>query len=65
MKQKRGFALMDPEELKRITSLGGKSAHRKGTAHKWNRKTAIKAAYKSVLKRFPHLKEYANQKLDS
>ena len=31
----KGFATLTPERRKEISSLGGKSAHAKGTAHKW------------------------------
>lgn len=33
--KKRGFAVMDMETRRRISSLGGKEAHRRGTAHEW------------------------------
>jgi general stress protein YciG len=32
----RGFASMDPNKQRMIASKGGKAAHQKGTAHKWN-----------------------------
>lgn len=31
-----GFAILSPEERKRIASLGGIAAHKKGTAHTWD-----------------------------
>jgi general stress protein YciG len=31
----RGFASMAPEKVRRISSMGGKAAHVKGTAHEW------------------------------
>jgi general stress protein YciG len=31
----RGFAGMSPDRQRAIASLGGKAAHRKGTAHRW------------------------------
>lgn len=34
-KSKRGFSAMNPEQHRAIASLGGKTAHKKGTAHKW------------------------------
>jgi hypothetical protein len=33
--QDRGFASMDQARQRRIASLGGKAAHKKGTAHEW------------------------------
>lgn len=48
-KQKKGFASMDPKEQKRIASMGGKAAHKKGTAHEWNSKEAQKAGRKGGL----------------
>lgn len=35
IKQRRGFAGMTPARRLRISSLGGKTAHRKGTAYEW------------------------------
>jgi uncharacterized protein len=37
---------MSPEQRRRIASLGGKAAQRKGTAHKWTREEAIAAGKK-------------------
>jgi hypothetical protein len=34
-KSKRGFASMSPEQRKAIASMGGKTAHAKGVAHKF------------------------------
>jgi len=34
-KQKRGFALLTPEERFKVASKGGKTAHAIGKAHKW------------------------------
>ena len=45
-KKHRGFAAMDPERQREIASLGGKAAHAKGTAHKWNEATARAAGKK-------------------
>ncbi len=42
-KSKRGFAAMDPEEQRRIASLGGKRAHEKGTAHEFDSQEAQEA----------------------
>lgn len=39
-KKGRGFAGMTPEKQKEIASKGGKKAHEKGTAHKWNSEEA-------------------------
>jgi len=42
-KKKRGFALMNPEEQRKIASKGGRAAHRKGTAHEWDSQEAAAA----------------------
>lgn len=36
----RGFKSMDPIKQREIASLGGRAAHKKGTAHEWNSETA-------------------------
>jgi general stress protein YciG len=46
MALKRGFACMDPEKQREIASKGGKAAHEKGTAHKWNSIEAREAGRK-------------------
>jgi general stress protein YciG len=45
-KSKRGFASMSPEKQKLIASKGGKTAHKKGTAHKWTSEEARQAGRK-------------------
>jgi general stress protein YciG len=40
VKGKRGFASMDPVKQAEIAASGGRAAHKKGTAHKWNAETA-------------------------
>ncbi len=45
-KNKRGFALMDPNKVKLIASLGGKAAHAAGTAHVFNAAEAREAGRK-------------------
>lgn len=42
-KNKRGFAAMDPKKQKMIAGKGGRAAHAKGTAHKWDSKEAAAA----------------------
>lgn len=42
----KGFATLTPERRKEISSLGGKSAHAKGTAHKWTSEEAMEAGRK-------------------
>ena len=37
---------MSPEKRREISSKGGKAAHEKGTAHKWNTETARAAGEK-------------------
>ncbi len=43
-KSNRGFASMSPERRKEIASLGGKRAHEKGTAHRWDSEEASVAS---------------------
>lgn len=45
-KSKKGFASMRKEKQKLIASMGGKAAHKRGTAHKFTREEAIKAVMK-------------------
>jgi hypothetical protein len=47
----RGFATMDPLKQREIASLGGKTAHQKGTAHTWNSDTAREAGRKAAAAR--------------
>lgn len=42
----RGFAGMDPERQREIASMGGITAHRKGTAHTWDSEAAREAGRK-------------------
>jgi hypothetical protein len=42
----RGFAAMDPERRRRISSDGGKAAHLKGTAHEFDHDEARAAGRK-------------------
>lgn len=46
-KKKVGFAKLDPEDLKKVSSKGGKGAHAKGSAHKFTTETAKEAAKRS------------------
>lgn len=39
---RRGFAAMNPELVKRISSLGGRANHRHGSAHEFSRTEAKK-----------------------
>jgi general stress protein YciG len=45
--RKRGFALMDPNRQREIASMGGKAAHKQGTAHEFDSEEARKAGVKS------------------
>lgn len=45
-KNRRGFASMNREKQRLIASKGGKTAHRKGTAHKWTSDEARAAGRK-------------------
>jgi general stress protein YciG len=42
----RGFAGMDPERQRQISSQGGKAAHQKGTAHEFDSEEAREAGRK-------------------
>ena len=42
----RGFAGMDPERQRQISSQGGKAAHQKGTAHEFDSNEAREAGRK-------------------
>lgn len=37
---RRGFAAMDPARVSEISSLGGRAAHARGTAHRYSRSEA-------------------------
>jgi len=43
---RRGFASMDPALKRAIASLGGKAAHKAGTAHQWTSEEARAAGRK-------------------
>jgi len=45
-KGRRGFASMDPERLRQISSKGGHTAQQKGSAHRWTREEAQNAGRK-------------------
>jgi general stress protein YciG len=45
-KSSRGFASMSKEKQRLIASKGGKTAHKKGTAHKWTSEEARAAGRK-------------------
>lgn len=45
-KQRRGFAVMDPERRSAIAAKGGREAHRAGTAHEWSSNEAREAGRK-------------------
>lgn len=42
----RGFASMNPDKQRQIASIGGKAAHKKGTAHQWTSEEARIAGQK-------------------
>lgn len=46
----RGFASMDKAKQKLIAGMGGKAAHRKGTAHEWDSNEARIAGRKGGLR---------------
>lgn len=45
-KLKRGFACMSVERRQEIARQGGQAAHKRGTAHQWDKKTAAVAGRK-------------------
>lgn len=45
-KKDRGFASMDPKRVREIAGMGGRAAHRKGTAHQWTPEEARAAGRK-------------------
>lgn len=45
-KSKRGFASMSLERRLAIAKMGGKAAHKAGTAHQWDSEAATKAGRK-------------------
>lgn len=53
-KQKRGFAVMDPERVREIASKGGKASHACGTAHKFTQEEARVAGAKGG--KAPHVR---------
>ena len=46
MRKRRGFASMSPEKQREIAKMGGRAAHRKGTAHEWTSDEARSAGRK-------------------
>ena len=45
-KQRRGFAMMDPDTLRSVCSQGGRTAHALGRAHRFNTEKASQAGKK-------------------
>ena len=45
-KSRRGFASMSLEKRTKIASMGGKAAHKQGTAHQWDSHAARAAGAK-------------------
>jgi hypothetical protein len=54
-KAKRGFAIMNSDQQRRIAAKGGKSAHEQGVAHEWSsdeaREAGRKGGYESARNR--------------
>lgn len=50
-KQRKGFAVMTPEQVKRIASLGGIAAHQLGVAHTWTSEEARETGRRGGLAR--------------
>jgi hypothetical protein len=59
-KRLTGFAAMDPIRQRELASKGGKAAHQKGTAYKWNSETAKEAGKKGGEKSRGKIKENDN-----
>lgn len=61
MPGKQGFASMDPEKRKAISSLGGQKAQALGVAHRWTKETARAAGRKGgqISKRGPAKRDSA------
>ncbi len=47
-KQRRGFAVMDPDTLRAVCSQGGRTAHAHGRAHRFNPEEASRAGKRAV-----------------
>lgn len=47
-KRKQGFALLTPERMREVASMGGIVAHQQGRAHKFTPEEARKAAFASA-----------------
>jgi hypothetical protein len=47
LRRLRGFAAMDAERRRRISSVGGRAAHAKGTGHEFTSEEAREAGRKS------------------
>jgi general stress protein YciG len=47
-KSRRGFAAMDPKRQREIASMGGRTAHQKGTAHEFTSAEAADAGRKGA-----------------
>ncbi len=45
-KLKKGFAVMDPAQVRQLASMGGKAAHAAGTAHQFTSEKAREAGRK-------------------
>jgi general stress protein YciG len=53
----RGFASMDRKAQRKLASLGGRMAHKKGTAHQWTAAEAAAAGRKGGLARARNAKQ--------
>jgi uncharacterized protein len=52
VKSKRGFASMDPQKQREISSYAGRRSHELGKAYEFTSETARAAAMKGVQKRW-------------
>jgi uncharacterized protein len=55
-KSRRGFASLDPAQVRELARKGGIAAHRAGTAHEFNHEEAQAAGRKGGLARGPRTK---------
>jgi hypothetical protein len=46
MKQRKGFAAMDPARVRQITAMGGRASHAAGNGYEWSSEQARAAALK-------------------
>ena len=58
----RGFASLDLNKRREISSKGGQAAHRQGKAHEWTREEAREAGRKGGMASHRHRSEHSDDK---